>query len=107
VRLFENAGICVSATIPRAELTPQALEGLNFEVIVIDEASDEGIGQLTRVFLESASDVFQTKIVAIGLDHLITLTYQKEVVNGAGVQDLIARTRQASALAAPALVSAE
>ena len=99
-RILSEAGISVVAVIPVDQLGESSLQDLDSDVIVLDEAMAATFGMVNQAIMSSPRPVSVTKLIAMGVGDLITICYHKEVIHGAGIEDLIARVRQPPAVLA-------
>ncbi len=99
-RILSEAGISVVAAIPVDELRPSSVQDLDTDVIVLDEVIGSTFGMINQAIVSGSRPGSITKVVAVGLGYLISIVYDKEVIQGAGIEDLIARVRQPPAVPA-------
>ena len=94
-QIFADAGISVVASIHQSELTSRSLIGVDSDTIVADEVSPEVLGLVTQAILMSPPEASISKLITVGDGQMISIEFRKEVLNDAGIEDLIfqARTR--------------
>jgi hypothetical protein len=93
MRIFAEAEIRVVAAVPEVELQMLSLQGLDPDVIVFDEATADTVNFITRTILCSPTPLSVSKVIVVELGSMITVVCHKEVVNDAGIEDLVAWAR--------------
>jgi hypothetical protein len=92
-KVFAEAGISVVAAIPVDQLRPNWLQDRVPDAIILDDVNDSTLGVLNQAILSDPLLVCNIKVIAVGSGYLSTLVYHKEVLHGAGIDDLIEQVR--------------
>jgi hypothetical protein len=92
-----DGGVVVVGAIPVVELEDSPLQTLDPDVVVFEDATAEFVQAACRAidFRPASSGV--KKLIVIGRECLITIVYQKEIVEDASLEDLVCRIRDGGA----------
>ena len=92
-----DGGVTVVAAIPEVELEDSPLAILNPDVIVFEDATAEIVRAACQAIVFSPASVGVRKLIVVGGESLITIVYQKEIVQDASIEDLVRVVRDARA----------
>ena len=92
-----DAGVTVVAAIPVTELEDSPLPALNPDVIVFEDATPEFVRAACQAIVFSPATEGVRKLIVVEQGCLITVLYQKEIVENASIEDLVSRVRNAGA----------
>ena len=88
-----DGGATVVATIPEAELEDLSLPTLDPDVIVFEDATAEFVRAACQAIVFGPASQGVRKLIVVGGECLITVLYQKEIVQDASIEDLVLRVR--------------
>jgi hypothetical protein len=93
--IFAKEGISVAATIPEDDLSASSLENIDSDVIVCDEASEDIMQTVHEAIVYGPSPSGVTTVLAVGFGYLLTVVYAKQVLQDAGITELVVQARRA------------
>jgi hypothetical protein len=93
VRVLSDAGMVIVAAIPEKEFYLTSLSELGPEVIVIDEAATDVLGIISQATLFNPTPGSVSKVITVSAGDSIMVVNHKEVIRGAGIDELVARVQ--------------
>ncbi len=89
VRFLTDAGVDVIATFPDQRFAGHRLDQLQPDVVVVDQAAQEVLGDLGLATVFSPRPGSASRVVVIGLAETKMVVYSKRTVDRVAVEDLI------------------
>ncbi len=96
-RALGEGGLAVTA-VADDELDGLVLERLEPDVIVFEDAKADFVQAACELIVMSPASTGVKKVIVIGREYLITVSFRKEIVQDASMEDLLVRTHYSRAL---------